>query len=173
LMRIYLPFFFMTGINFAIVRKLTASRSKVSRQNPNQTFGNLQQDQSASAFTQSARQRKMTQATIIMDLIFLIFLTPVGVNLTLNIVGTYTTIFSSSVLADRINSFYGNMAMLMAYSFHVIDFFVYLKFNRYFREEFIVTFRLTRVFANQVSTTTTTMAGRTHVPRGQTVIGNS
>jgi hypothetical protein len=113
LMRVYLPFFFMTAINLAIIRKLAATRSKVSRQNhakttmivTNQTLGSVQ-DQGAGAFTQSARQRKMTQATMIMDLIFLIFLTPIGVNLTLNIIDTYTTIFSSSVMAETINDFY-------------------------------------------------------------------
>lgn len=98
--------------------------------------------QSVGTFT--AKEYKFTIATITMDLIFLCFYVPVSVNLTLNIVDTFTRIFNTP-LAIAQYRFYSNVSQLIAFTYHSIIIFIFYAFNQFFRAELISILRLNKI----------------------------
>lgn len=149
-MRVYIPFVLMIGMNILIIRKIRQSKIKsktvninpVIIQNQNLSSNSLVNFVDAvSTGKMTGKEYKFMVSTITMDFIFLILYLPVAVNLTLNIVDIYMNLSNTELNAAAF-SFYSNVSQLVAYLYHVIDIFMFMAFNKFFRDEFLLVFRL-------------------------------
>lgn len=139
LMRVYIPFALMFSLNMVIISRLQKSKRNVGQ--VNQIINGNKQI--------SNKERMFKIKTIIMDFTFLLFYMPVAVNLTLNIVNLNDTITNDVYLNAILNNLFANLSTLLAYSYSVALIFIFLIFNKYFRDELLILLRLSR-FMNQV-----------------------
>lgn len=139
LMRVYIPFALMFSLNMVIISRLQKSKRNIGQ--VNQIINGNKQI--------SNKERMFKIKTVIMDFTFLVFYMPVAVNLTLNIVNLNDTITKDVYLDAILNNLFANLSTLLAYSYSVALIFIFLIFNKYFRDELLILLRLSR-FINQV-----------------------
>ena len=158
LMRICIPYALMLGFNGMVISRLKKSKIKAGAiVTSNQHRG--------SASTQLTRkQYKFIQATLLMDLIFLLMHLPVGAWLTMTIVDQYTKSLSSNSLTNTIAMFYANVAQLIAFSYSMAGIFMFITFNRNFRDEIIDLLWLRR-FIGQRAENSTVINNSLNAPR--------
>jgi hypothetical protein len=135
----------MAFFNGLVISRLKKSKIKVGISITNQPSGH----KGASSTQLTRKEYKFIQATLLMDLIFLLMHIPVGSWLTMSIVDQYTKSLSSIPLTNAIYSFYANIAQLLAFSYSMAGIFMFTTFNRNFRDELIDLLRLRRVFGHR------------------------
>lgn len=124
LTRIYVPFAMMIVLNVFSISKLRKSRHRV--QQPKDGTKN-------SVSHVSPLEYRFTVNSLTMDFIFLGFYLPLMAYYTLNIASVVFDLFDTYMTLS-IFDFFANMAQLFAFTFHVIDIFIFLAFNRNFRK---------------------------------------
>lgn len=153
LMRLYIPLIIMLILNCLIIKKLYETKKKVKNSTGKvliQVTTSSKNLISNSQTTFSNKEFRFIKATITMDIIFWIFYTPVSINLTLNIINTFTMIFNTPI--SMVNyRFYSNISQLIAFTYHSVAIFMYFAFNQYFRAEFISLFRLNTIMPSWIS----------------------
>ncbi|RNA42969.1 FMRFamide receptor-like [Brachionus plicatilis] len=133
LMRLYIPLFIMISLNSLVIRKLYQSKKKVKKSS-SLPMVHVKSSKSLSQKTFSNKDYKFITATLTMDFIFWIFYAPVSINITLSIIDTFTGIFKDP--RARVNyRLYSNVSQLFAFTYHSICIFLFIGFNRYYKEE--------------------------------------
>jgi hypothetical protein len=118
LMRIYLPFLIMIILNTVILLKFLESKKK------------------ANMNRNTKKEYRFALITLSMDVSFLVFYLPIAVNLTLIALDEALSIINTP-LSDAVFSLYGNIAQLIAISYHALFFFFNIIFNKLFRRELV------------------------------------
>lgn len=140
LMRLYIPLFIMISLNSLVIKRLYDSKKKVKhssgRANAN---ANLSKNVNQNAF--SNKDYKFVASTLIMDFIFWIFYAPVSINITLNIVNTFTGIFRDPRSSANYR-LYSNLSQLFAFTYHSTCIFLFIAFNSYYKKEFYSFFKI-------------------------------
>lgn len=159
LMRVYLPYFFMCVFNIIVISRLKSSKRKVGTM----TTTNDGQKVARRTGKLSRKEYKFTVATLLMDLFFLLMNTPVSVWLTMSTVDLFTKAFSSDTFVNTAFNLYANIAQLIAFSYSMSMIFVFIIFNRTFRDELIYLFRLRTFFPQNSTNSAQTAPTRTQM----------
>lgn len=141
LLRAYIPFTLMLVFDVIVFKKLRQSKRRVgvilmgARNQP----GHI-----------SNKEYNFIISTIFIDLTFVIFYTPVSIYVTATVVNLYVK--WDSIFTAALSLFY-NSAILVAYLYSALMFFIFLVFNRFFRHEVFNILRLHKLFPNLTQTT--------------------
>lgn len=139
LMRLYIPLFIMISLNSLVIKRLYDSRKKV-KHSSGRTMVHAKSSKSLNTKAFSNKDYKFVASTLIMDFIFWIFYAPVSINITLNIVNTFTGIFRDPRSSANYR-LYSNLSQLFAFTYHSICIFLFIGFNSYYKEEFFSFFK--------------------------------
>lgn len=148
LMRIYLPYLFMCMLNFIVIARLKASKTRVG---PTMITNAKGQRVARKTGQLSRKEYKFTVATLSMDFVFLVMHIPVCAWLTMSTVDIFTDAFSIDPIVVAIYSLYSNVAQLIAFSYSLSMIILFIIFNRNFRGEIIGLFRLRKFFQQETS----------------------
>ena len=144
-MRIYIPFVFMVTFNMIVLSRLHKSKHNVHASVHVAQQRNFSTKQSQ-IFNKEFRF-KMT--TIIIDFIFLVFYTPMAVNLTFGIVDMINASISTDPLSNvTINTLFSSIATCLTFAYSVAMSFMFFIFNHVFRREFFNMLYLNQLFTN-------------------------
>lgn len=141
LLRAYIPFTLMLVFDIVVFKKLRKSKRRVGviYTGARNQLGHI-----------SNKEYNFIISTIFIDLTFIVFYTPVSIYVTATVVNLY--IKWDSIVTAGFNLFY-NSAILFAYLYSALMFFIFLIFNRFFRHEVFNIFRLNKLFPNLNQTT--------------------
>lgn len=143
LMRVYIPFVITFCLNMIVISRLKKSKNTV--RGATQIINGKQPGKITN------KEYKFKMATITIDFTFLVFYTPLAVNLTFNIVDLDDSISNDPFLNAVINNLFSNLSTLLAFSYSIALVFMFFIFNRYFREELAIILRLRQVSSQQES----------------------
>lgn len=139
-MRIYIPFCLMVTFNAIVLSRLRKSKRKVQ----NALAVNHQQSNKP----MSNKEYRFTIATIVIDFTFLVFYTPMAVNLSFGIVDIVNSAIWSDPLSDVIvHNLFSTIAQLLAFAYSVAMIFFFIIFNRLFRHELFDLMRIRCFFS--------------------------
>ena len=136
LLRAYIPFTLMLVFDVIVFKRLRNSRRRVgvtqmgARKQPGQ-FSN--------------KEYNFIISTIFIDLTFVVFYTPVSAHVTVTIINTYAS--WSTLTSAGLNILYYT-SLFVVFLFSVVQIFIFLIFNRYFRIEAFYTLHLYKLFPN-------------------------
>ena len=134
LMRIYIPFILMIVFNLISIRDLKKSRKRVDKHKSHSSLvGNKNEQRKMPSIIY-----KFTVSNLAMDFIFLFFYLPLTVSYTLNIVSYFVPIFGTDDVATADFTMFLDMSQLFAFFYHMIDIFIFLAFNRLFRDDLLL-----------------------------------
>lgn len=130
LFRIYIPFTLMITLNLIVISRLTKSKQSVHSVAPN--------NNNVAAKKMSKKEFRFKITMIIIDFTFLAFYTPMAINLTFGIVYMNNGSIGGNPYSDFVISrLFSIIAQLIAVSYSSLIFFIFLIFNRIFRQEFV------------------------------------
>ena len=139
-MRSFIPFGIMLTLNLLVIWSLKQSKVRVG------VSSVVQSGQQTSHRQFSNKEFRFMVSTLIIDFIFLFFYLPLGVNfgvVTYNLFGTSIT---SNPVSNAAYNLASNIIQLLALSHTSALFFVFIIFNRNFRNEIIDLLRLNILF---------------------------
>ena len=143
LMRFIIPFVVMLTLNLMVIWRLKRPKLRTALTNPIQIALNRQINRSS----QMAKKKlRFILSTLFIDYVFLVFHFPLGVNYGVSIrIYLYGTIryFSPDYLA--IFFLFSNVTQLIALFHSSVLIILFISFNKYFRAEFIILFRLDKI----------------------------
>ena len=131
LVRIYIPFILMATFDAFVILRLRQSKIKVSP-----SFSKDPDLQRRHQNQISHRDYRFTVSTIIIDLTFFIFYTPLAGFFGINIAGLFNNSLWSPNTSAYIN-FFSNLSQLLSFGHTIALVFLSTFFNRYFREELV------------------------------------
>lgn len=134
LSRAYVPFSIILIMDLIVFNRLRQSKRRVAV---------TQLGQRKQSHQISNKEYSFIVSTIIIDLMFVLFYTPVAVYITIAVVNVYIT--WDQLTTTAINVFY-SVALLLAFYYSVWLIFIFFVLNRYFRNEAIAILRLNRFF---------------------------
>lgn len=169
LMRLYIPLFIMITLNSLVIKRLYESKKRVQK-STTKTIVHVKSSKSLIKNTFSNKDYKFVTATLTMDFIFWIFYAPVSINITLNIVDTFTGIFNSRRASVNYR-LYSNLSQLFAFTYHSICIFLFIGFNRYYKEEIFAFFKLNSRISTWISQTQN--KSQTRISRPNNSVGQS
>ena len=149
LMRIFIPFGIMLTLNLIVIWRLKQSKRRVNVTNVIQT-GSSQQTNRAIG----KKQIRFAVSTLIIDFVFLFFYLPMGVSYAIQIYNLYSTSLTSDPVVSASYQLFTNTCLMLSLAHTSALFFVFVIFNRYYRVELIVLFRLNKLFSSQQITST-------------------
>jgi hypothetical protein len=135
LLRAYIPFALILTFDIIVFKRLRNSRRRVgvtqmgARKQPGQ-FSN--------------KEYNFIITTLFIDLTFILFYTPISVHVTITVVNLY--IPTNDFLTSAALNVYYCCALLVAFLFSVLQLFLFVMFNRYFRSEAFRILRINRFF---------------------------
>ena len=140
LFRAYIPFGLMLVMDIIVFKQLQKSKRRV---------GVTQMGQRKQPGQVSNREYSFLISTILIDLTFVLFYTPIAVYISISVADTYISwdLFTSVA----INLFY-SCAMLTAFLYSVLTFVLFFILNRYFRSEVLTVLRLNKIFPEMSQT---------------------
>ena len=133
-LRAYVPFAIILIMDLIVFNRLRQSKRRVAV---------TQLGQRKQSHQISNKEYSFIVSTIIIDLMFVLFYTPVAVYITIAVVNVYIT--WDQLTTTAINVFY-SVALLLAFYYSVWLIFIFFILNRYFRNEAIAILRLNRFF---------------------------
>ena len=136
LLRAYIPFTLMLVFDIIVFKRLRQSKRRV---------GVILMGQQTQPGHISNKEYRFILSTIFIDLTFVVFYIPVSIYVTATVVNLYVR--WDSVVTAGFNLFY-NSAILFAYLYSALMFFIFLIFNRFFRHEVFNILRLHKLFPN-------------------------
>lgn len=136
LMRFCIPFGVMLTLNLIIIIRLKQSKRSANMVQ----IVSMQHNNRSRQMTK--KQFRFTVSTIFIDMVFLFFYLPLGVNLG---IATYFHYVNPLTSDDVFNVFSFSTQMLALFHSSVLIF-LFIAFNKYFRKEFILLFRLNYMF---------------------------
>lgn len=151
--RAYIPFAVILILDIIVFKRLKNSKRRV---------GVTQMGQRKQEHRFSNKEYNFIISTIIIDLTFVLFYTPIAGHVTITVVDIYV---SWDRLTSAIFNVYYNTALLTAFLYSVSPFFIFFTLNRYFRNEVLTLLRLNKIFPNYnqtvMDTASTLNANRT------------
>ena len=148
-LRIYIPLILMVSLNTMIVVKLVKSKSMLKNR-----------DQS--------KENEFTRTVTSISSIFFLLNFPAGVSYIVRIV--YKEIYelpSNNLTMGEINFAFNILVNLTATLYYMIHFFIHLRFNKIFRSEFLILFRLRRNAVKVETVTKTVKTAKTEYSSAQ------
>ena len=143
LMRFIIPFVVMVTLNLMVIWRLKRPKIRTSQTNPIQIALNRQINRSS----QTAKKKlRFILSTLFIDYVFLIFHFPLGVNYGVSIriyLNGTIRYFSPDYLA--IFFLFSDVTQLIALFHSSVLIILFISFNKYFRAEFIILFRLDKI----------------------------
>ena len=136
LLRAYIPFTLMLVFDVIVFKRLRNSRRRV---------GVTQMGQRKQPGQFSNKQYNFIISTIFIDLTFILFYTPISGHVTVTVIDLYVS--WSSLTAAGLGILYYT-ALFVVFLFSVVQIFIFLIFNRYFRIEAFYVLRLYKFFPN-------------------------
>lgn len=134
LVRVYIPFGLMLVMDIIVFKRLQKSKRRV---------GVTQMGQRKQPGHVSNKEYSFLISTILIDLTFMLFYTPIAVYVSVSVADTYVNWDLFTKFAFYL--FY-SCAMLTSFLYSVVTFFLFLLLNRYFRSEVFTLLRLNKFF---------------------------
>lgn len=135
--RIYVPMAVILVLNITVYRRLRQTKARVAVANVT--------SQSKQARDMSNKQRRFVVSTLLIDLVFVFFYTPITAYLSM-FINFYFNRSSWSLFGITVANLFLNIALFLIYLYSVAIIFMFLIFNRYFRIEVVTLLRLNRFF---------------------------
>ena len=149
LMRIFIPFGIMLTLNLIVIWRLKQSKRRVNATNVIQT-GSSQQTNGVLG----KKELRFAVSTLLIDFVFLVFYLPMGADYIIQIYKLYNNSLTSDPVISASYQIYTNTCLMLSLAHTSALFFVFVIFNRYYRVELFILFRLNRFFSNQQITST-------------------
>lgn len=134
LFRAYIPFSIMLVLDIIVFKRLRKSKRRV---------GVTQMGQQKQPGQISNKEYNFIVSTIIIDLTFVLFYTPAAAYLLITVADTF-------VDWDRLTSaaiyLFSGCALLLAFLYSNVSFFIFFIINRYFRNEVFTILRINKLF---------------------------
>ena len=146
LMRVFIPFGLMLTLNLLVIYRLKQSKIKVGVSNLIQVASKLQNSSNQPYHQITNKEFRFMVSTIIIDFVFLFFYLPLGVNYGIATYNLFSTSLTSNSLWNAAYNLFSQVTQMLAISHTSMLIFVFLIFNRNFRIEFILMFRLYKLF---------------------------
>ena len=134
LFRAYIPFTIMLVFDYIVFKRLRQSKRRV---------GVTQMGQRKQSNQVSNKEYTFIVSTIIIDLTFVLFYTPIAIYVSITVVDVY--INWDQMTSAILNVFY-SCSLLASFLFSVWLIFIFFVLNRYFRNEAIAFLRLNKFF---------------------------
>ena len=139
LMRIFIPFGIMLTLNLIVIWRLKQSKRRVNA-------ASIQSGSSQQTNRQLVNKKsRFSVSTLIIDFIFLFFYLPMGVSYAIQIYNLYSTSLTSDRVVNASYQLFTNICLMLSLAHTSSLFFVFVIFNRFFRAELIVLFRLIKI----------------------------
>ena len=135
LFRAYIPFTIMLVFDYIVFKRLRQSKRRV--------VAVTQMGQRKQSNQVSNKEYTFIVSTIIIDLTFVLFYTPIAVYVSITVVDVY--INWDQMTSAILNVFY-SCSLLASFLYSVWLIFIFFVLNRYFRNEAIAFLRLHRIF---------------------------
>jgi hypothetical protein len=146
LMRVFIPFGLMLTLNLLVIYRLKQSKIKVGVSNLIQVASKLQNSSNQPYHQITNKEFRFMVSTLIIDFVFLFFYLPLGVNYGIATYNLFSTSLTSNSLWNAAYNLFSQVTQMLAISHTSMLIFVFLIFNRNFRIEFILLFRLYKLF---------------------------
>lgn len=138
LMRIFIPFGIMLTLNLIVIWRLKQSKRRVNA-------ASIQSGSSQQTNRQLVNKSRFSVSTLIIDFIFLFFYLPMGVSYAIQIYNLYSTSLTSDPVVNASYQLFTNICLMLSLAHTSALFFVFVIFNRFFRAELIVFFRINKI----------------------------
>lgn len=159
LTRVFIPFVFMLTLNLLVIWRLKSSKIRVGVVNVLQIAAASQQNgQFHKQMTN--REFRFTISTLLIDFVFLFCYFPLEVNICIQLYNLFDDSITGSPIASAVLNVFTSVAQVMALGHTAVLFFVFVIFNRNFRNELIMLFRLYKIFPALQPQDNTTMLTR-------------
>ena len=142
LMRVFIPFGVMLTLNLLVVRRLRRSKARVSVLSLIKVGSQIQNK----SRPLTRKEFKFIVSTLIIDFIYLVFYLPLGIDFLIQTYNIFDDSINFNPLATAIYNLYNYVSQFFAISHTSALFFIFVIFNRFFRNELIVLLRLDKVF---------------------------
>lgn len=136
LFRAYIPFGLMLALDIIVFKRLRTSKRRV---------GVIQMGQRKQPGEVSNREYNFIISTILIDLTFVLFYTPVSIYISITVVDVYVN--WDPLFSKALDVFY-SCALLTVYLYSVVLLFIFFILNRYFRNEVFTLLRLNKLFSS-------------------------
>lgn len=137
-LRAYVPFAIILIMDLIVFSRMKKSKRRV---------GVVQMGQRKNPGELSNREYNFMISTILIDLTFLIFYTPIAAHVTITVVNIYVPWGRAGAYFNL----YYYCALLVVFLYSVFPFFMFFILNRYFRNEVLTILRLNRIFPSLMS----------------------
>ena len=144
LMRIYIPFLLMIGLNFIVIIRLRNSKRRVGINGRKNNNAQQQLPSTQPANQLSRKEYKFVVTTIIIDAMFFVLHTPLAAFFVITIYNQFNDSITSQPVVSAWVNLFSNVSQLMAVAYPELMIFIFVTLNRYFREELLVIFRLSK-----------------------------
>lgn len=159
LTRVFIPFVFMLTLNLLVIWRLKSSKIRVGVVNVLQIAAASQQNgQFHKQMTN--REFRFTISTLLIDFVFLFCYFPLEVNICIQLYNLFDDSITGSPIASAVLNVFTSVAQVTALGHTAVLFFVFVIFNRNFRNELIMLFRLYKIFPALQPQDNTTMLTR-------------
>ena len=158
LTRVFIPFVFMLTLNLLVIWRLKSSKIRVGVVNVLQIAASQQNGQFHKQMTN--REFRFTISTLLIDFVFLFCYFPLEVNIGIQLYNLFGDSITGSPIATAVLNVFTSVAQVMALGHTAVLFFVFVIFNRNFRNELIMLFRLYKIFPALQPQDNTTMLTR-------------
>lgn len=142
LMRIYIPFLLMIGFNLIVIIRLRNSKRRVGINGRKNAQQQLPSTQPANQL--SRKEYKFVVTTIIIDAMFFVLHTPLAAFFVITIYNQFNDSITSVPVVSAWVNLFSNVSQLIAVGYPELMIFIFVTLNRYFREELLVIFRLSK-----------------------------
>ena len=165
MMRIFIPFLLMLGLNLLVIYRLKQSKIRVGIANVIQLDTQSRQQQQQPSRQLTRKEFKFTVSTLIIDFLFLFFYLPLGVAFVVQIYNLFNNSLSSYPVGNAVYNLFSNLSQIFALAHTSALFFIFIVFNRNFRTELFDLLRVYKFFPQFKPENTT---NQTRVANNQT-----
>lgn len=158
LTRVFFPFALMLTLNLLVIWRLKSSKIRVGVVNVLQIAASQQNGQYQKQMTN--REFRFTISTLLIDFVFLFCYFPLEVNIGIQLYNLFDDSITGSPIASAVLNVFTSVAQVMALGHTAVLFFVFVIFNRNFRNELVMLFRLYKIFPALQPTDNTTVLTR-------------
>ena len=158
LTRVFFPFALMLTLNLLVIWRLKSSKIRVGVVNVLQIAASQQNGDYQKQMTN--REFRFTISTLLIDFVFLFCYFPLEVNIGIQLYNLFDDSITGSPIASAVLNVFTSVAQVMALGHTAVLFFVFVIFNRNFRNELVMLFRLYKIFPALQPTDNTTVLTR-------------
>jgi hypothetical protein len=150
ILRTYLPFGLMLFFNVNVYRNLKNSKARsksiaVKLRSMSSQLSQVPSQKSMANNQMSNRQYNFIVSTLFIDLTFIIFYTPIVAHVTITTINLFV---KWDKFSGYVFGLYYFIALLCSYLYCIVILFIFVIFNRYFRNEIIELLRLRKIWPN-------------------------